>query len=153
GETLRLLRDRGVAFKAVIPTLNHLAEFVEEASKTWGIPFEIAVGDGARLAATRIARAALTKSGTSTLELALAGVPMVGAYRVSAWEAMIARRAIRVPTVILANLVLGENVVPEFLQENFKEQTLAPAIAELLEDGPARRRQLEAFSRLDTLMA
>jgi lipid-A-disaccharide synthase len=111
------------------------------------------MGDAERLAATRIARAALTKSGTSTLELALAGVPMVAFYRVSGWEAAIARRVIRVPTVILANLVIGANVVPEFLQQDCTADELAPAVAELLGNGGARQRQLEAFAKLDELMA
>jgi len=78
---------------------------------------------------------------------------MVAFYKVSGWEAAIARRVIRVPTVILANLVIGDNVVPEFLQENCTPAQLAPAVAEILRDGAARRRQIEAFAKLDQLMA
>ena len=87
-----------------------------------------------------------------TLELALAGVPMVAAYRVSAIEEVIARRLIQVPSVILANLVLGENVVPELLQEDCTPERLADALVPLLGDTPERRRQLEAFARLDAIM-
>ena len=153
GATLAKLRDSGVAFEAVVPTLPHLADLVRERSRSWSVTPRFAVGEQARLAATRIARAALSKSGTSTLELALAGVPLIGAYRVSGWEAFIARRVARVPTVILANLVLGDNVVPEFLQEDCTPDKLAPALADILADGPVRQRQLEAFGRLDGLMA
>ena len=53
-----------------------------------------------------------------TLELALAQVPTVAAYRGAAWEAAIARRLIKLPTVILANLVVGRSVVPEFIQDD-----------------------------------
>jgi lipid-A-disaccharide synthase len=102
-------------------------------------------------AAFRKARAALTKSGTVTLELAVAGVPMVAAYKVSAIEATIARRLIQVSSAILANLVVGENVVPEFLQTCTGEN-LAAALLPLLSDTPERRRQIEAFARLDTIM-
>jgi lipid-A-disaccharide synthase len=153
GETLAQLRAQGLAFEPVIPTLPHLADLVREKSASWPVVPRLAVGDTERLAATRIARAALTKSGTSTLELALAGVPMVALYRVSRWEAAIARRLIRVPTVILANLVIGDNVVPEFLQENCTAAYLVPAVAELLQSGAARQRQLDAFAKLDQLMA
>jgi lipid-A-disaccharide synthase len=153
GDTLRRLRDRAVEFEAVIPTLPHLADLVRESSRDWPVAPRLAIGDEARLAATRIARAALTKSGTSTLELALAGVPMIAFYKTSAWEAAIARRAIKVPTVILANLVIGANVVPEFLQENCTADKLALAVADILTNGAARQIQIDAFVRLDKLMA
>ncbi len=73
------------------------------------------------------------KSGTVTLELALAGVPMVTAYRTGAVEAWIMRRAIKVKSVILANLVIGENVVPEFLQQDCTAEKLSPALREVLD--------------------
>jgi lipid-A-disaccharide synthase len=105
-----------------------------------------------KYAAYRAARAALAKSGTSTLELALAGVPMVAAYRVSWLEEQVARRMITLPTVILANLVLGEQVVPEFLQGDCTAGRLAAALLPLLGDTPERRRQIAAFGRLDAVM-
>ena len=96
-------------------------------------------------------RAALAKSGTVTLELALAGIPMVTAYKVSALEAFIGRgRMLRVDTAILTNLVLGEKVVPEFLQHDCTAENL---VAVLRRCSPMVRREtgeLEAFSRLDT---
>jgi lipid-A-disaccharide synthase len=103
-------------------------------------------------ASFRIARAALAKSGTVTLELALSGVPMVTAYKVGFVEELIARMTIKVPSVILANLVLGENAVPEFLQWNCTPEKLAGALAPLLTDSPERQRQTEAFARLDKIM-
>ena len=87
-----------------------------------------------------------------TLELALAGVPMVAGYKVSPLEAMVARRVIRTPSVILANLVLGENVVPELLQEACTPEALADALAPLLTDSQERRRQIDCFARLDAIM-
>jgi lipid-A-disaccharide synthase len=64
----------------------------------------------------------------------------------------VGRRLIKVSSVILANLVLGENVVPEFIQEACTSENLAAAVLPLLADTPERRRQIEAFSRLDTIM-
>jgi lipid-A-disaccharide synthase len=153
GETLAQLRDMGIAFKPVLPTLPHLAHLIHDMSARWPIRPRIVVGDDERRAAFRTARAALAKSGTVTLELALSGVPMVTAYRGTAWEAFIARRLIRVSSVILANLVLGENAVPEFLQEECRPERLAPALADLMQDGPVRQQQLDAFTRLDRIMS
>ncbi len=153
GETLARLRDMGVRFEAVLPTLPHLVELTRELSASWAIQPRLVSGDDERRAAFRAARGALAKSGTVTLELALAGVPMATAYRVAAWEAFIARRVIQVPSVILANLVLGENVVPEFLQEDCTAAHLAPALRDLMRDGEVRQRQLDAFARLDGIMS
>jgi lipid-A-disaccharide synthase len=107
---------------------------------------------GEKDAAFRNARAALSKSGTSTLELAVAGIPLVAAYKVSLLEELIGRALIRVHSYILANLVLGENVVPEFLQHHCTAENLAGALLPLLGDTPERRRQVAAFGRLNALM-
>ncbi|MGA9323966.1 MAG: hypothetical protein WBW06_23175, partial [Xanthobacteraceae bacterium] len=107
-------------------------------------------------AAFRSARAALAASGTVTLELALAGVPTVAAYRVTLIEEIIARAARinkRLASVILANLVIGENVVPELLQRDCTPQQIAEAFVPLLSETPERSRQIEAFARLDRIMA
>jgi lipid-A-disaccharide synthase len=77
---------------------------------------------------------------------------MVTAYKVTAFEAPILRRVIQAPSVILANLVLGENVVPEFLQEDCTVENLTQALLPLLSDTPERQRQLDAFARLDAVM-
>lgn len=153
GETLARLAQDGRAIDAVLPTLPRFVDLIRQTSRDWAVQPRIVVGDAARYAAFRSARAALAKSGTVTLELALAGVPMVTAYRTLAIEAWIARRLVRVPSVILANLVLGENAVPEFLQEQCEAGVLAPALGEILDDGPARQRQLDAFARIDRTMS
>ncbi len=153
GETLAQLRSMGVSFEPVLPALPHLVGLIREHSASWPVQPRIVVGDDERRAAFRTARAALAKSGTVTLELALSGVPMAAAYRVMAWEAFIARRVIRVPSVILANLVLGENAVPEFLQEDCTAARLAPALRDLMQDGEVRQRQLDAFARIDAIMS
>jgi lipid-A-disaccharide synthase len=113
----------------------------------------IVTGETEKRAAFRIARAALAKSGTVTLELALAGVPMVTAYRVGSAEAWILRRAIEVKSVILANLVLGQEIIPEFLQEDCTAEKLAAALADVLTDSALRRQQMEAFAGLDAIMS
>lgn len=153
GETLARLRAEGVAFEPVLPTTAHLRDAVTAALADWPVQPRLVIEEADKRAAFRIARAALAKSGTVTLELALAGVPMVTAYKGSAFEAWVARRMVRVPTVILANLVIGESVVPEFLQDDCVPERLLPALREVLGDTGMRRRQVEGFARLDAIMA
>ena len=150
GETLGLL---DLPFEPVLPTMPHLQDVIREGVKGWPAQPRIIVGEQEKKAAFRSAHAAFVKSGTVTLELALAGVPMVAAYKVGAVEAWILRRAIRGSSVILANLVIGENVVPEFLQQDCTAAKLAPALRDILGDSPLRRRQTEAFAGLDAIMS
>ena len=88
-----------------------------------------------------------------TLELALAGVPMVTAYKVGGAEAGVLRRAINVKSVILANLVAGENVIPEFLQRDCTPEKLSQALCDVLSESPLRRQQLEAFAKIEKTMS
>lgn len=152
GEAISLLRNRVGAFELVVPTIPQLRDSVWSATANWAVQPRVIVDPSERWAAFRIARAALAKSGTVTLELALSGVPMVAAYKVSLLDELIARLAIQVPSVILANLVIGQNVVPELLQRDCTPAALADALAPLLADTPERRRQVEAFARLDSIM-
>ena len=136
----------------IIPTTSHLADAVIRETANWPLRPQVVVKREDRRAAFRRARVALAKSGTVTLELAISGVPMVTAYKVSQIEGVIARRLITASSAILANLVLGENVVPEFIQEDCTPQKLSDALLPLFRDSPERGRQVEAFRRLDKVM-
>jgi len=153
GEALAKLRSTGRDFELVLPTMPHLVAMVREGVASWEVAPKIVVGETEKRAAFRIAHAALAKSGTVTLELALSGVPMITAYRVGSAEAFILRRAIRVSSVILANLVIGRDVIPEYLQENCTPENLSRALSEVLSDSPLRRQQVEAFATLDVKMS
>jgi lipid-A-disaccharide synthase len=140
----------------VLPTVPHLASRVRDAVGGWAVTPRIVVEPAAKWAAFRTARAALAASGTVTLELALAGVPTVAAYRLPLFEELVLRIMGfqgTLHSVILANLVLGENDIPEFLQRDCTPQRLADALIPLLSDTPQRLRQVEAFGRLDRIMA
>jgi lipid-A-disaccharide synthase len=152
-DTVRDLKARLPHARFVLPAVAHLAGEITEEVSRWSVRPEIVLGDAAKHAAFRRARVALAASGTVTLELALAGVPMVGAYRGGTLEAMLARRLVRLPSVLLCNLVLREPVVPQFLQEAATPAALAAAVAALVPDGAPRARQTEAFARLGELMA
>jgi lipid-A-disaccharide synthase len=92
------------------------------------------------------ADAALAKSGTTTLEAALADVPMVVAYRVHAMTSWLARRLITVPWISLVNLVAEAPVVDELTQRSATPERLANAVAPLLDSGnPKTRRQKDGL--------
>jgi lipid-A-disaccharide synthase len=153
-DAVALLRDRLGSLEVVVATVPHLAAPIRTGIGRWPLRPRIVVETADKQAAFRTATAALAKSGTVTLELALAGVPMIAAYKVSPIEYIAVGRGIlkRLPSIILTNLLLGENVVPELLQHNCTAEKLAAALTPLFGDTPERRRQIEAFSRLDAIM-
>ncbi len=152
GEAVACVADQIGPLEVVVPAVPRLAETVRAAIACWRVPARVVTEPTEKHAAFRAARAALTKSGTSTLELAVAGVPMAAAYKVPFIEEVIGRLLITAPSAILANLVLGENVVPEFLQRDCTAEKLCRALLPLLADTAQRRHQIDAFARLDGLM-
>ena len=147
----RVAAGAGREIDFVLPAVEHLLPKIEAHIATWAVKPRIVRGDAAKFAAFRRARAALAASGTVTLELALAGVPMVVAYRVSPIE-MLLRHLVRVSSIVLPNLVLGVNAIPEFLQHDCTPENLAGGLLPLVTGGPAREAQVEALARLDGLM-
>jgi lipid-A-disaccharide synthase len=152
GDTIEKLSASVGDLEVVLPTVAHVEPLVREGTRGWKHVTRIIVDHEEKRAAFRNGRAAIAASGTVTLELALAAVPTVAAYKIAPIEAAIVRRLIQVPTVILANLVLGQNVIPEFLQEDCTPEKLALALRDVVADTPARTQQLEAFARLDSVM-
>jgi lipid-A-disaccharide synthase len=154
GAAIERLTQRSGAVDLVLPTLPHLLARVREGVASWPVQPRIVVDPAEKWAQFRKARAALAASGTVTLELALAGIPTVAAYRLPIVEEVVARLA-RLPelfSIILANLAIGEKIVPELLQRDCTPEKLAEALSPLIADTPARRRQIEAFAKLDAIM-
>jgi lipid-A-disaccharide synthase len=151
GAALDLLTQKIGPFEAVLPTMPHLAAEIGEHVAKWPVQPRIVLGEAAKLGAFRNARAALAASGTVTLELALSGVPMVGAYKV-AWIEQPLKYVVKVASILLPNLILGERVIPEFLQEACTPEKLAAALAGLVREGAPRAAQRQALARLDALM-
>jgi lipid-A-disaccharide synthase len=152
GEALTLLKERSPhPFEVTIPAVAHVAQEIRARVGSWSMKPKIVEGEAAKWTAFRAADAALAASGTVTLELGLSGVPMVVAYRVSKIEEVL-KYLIKAPSIVLTNLVLDENVIPELIQWDCTPEKLADALLPLLSDSPERRRQLKAFSKLDQLM-
>ena len=152
GKAATLVSQRMAGLQVVVPAVPRLADMVREAVKQWRVPVRVVTALEEKDAAFRIARAALTKSGTSTLELAVAGVPMVAGYKVSLLEEAVGRLMVKVPSIILANLVLGDKAVPELVQRDCTPERLAAALLPLMTDTPERRLQIAALARLDAIM-
>ena len=152
GAALARLTERFGPIEAVLPAVSRHRALIERLVLAWDAPVTLVHGEAAKHATFRRARAALAASGTVTLELALAGVPMVVAYKVSRIEEAVARRLIQVPTIVLPNLILGQNAMPEFIQADCTAPRLAEALAPLLAGGPERDAQVAALARIDGLM-
>ncbi|AQS84253.1 MAG: lipid-A-disaccharide synthase [Acetobacter aceti] len=150
GAMLVLLKNRMPGIVPVIPASPVVADTVRKATALWAVQPLIVTDITEKHDAFAAASAALTKSGTSTLELALAGVPMAVTYRVNPLTAAIARRLIRVPFVAMVNLLANRALVPELLQEDSRADKLADTVVQLMTDPALQARQKEGFSSLLT---
>ena len=146
GEALKRLRSDHPSLTAVVPTVDTSADVVEDLTRTWNIRTIIVSDPMEKPDCFAGSNAAVTKSGTSTLELALAGVPMVVAYKVSALTAFLARRLITVDNVAMVNLLAGRAFVPECLQENCQPDRLAEELAPLIDDEGVRSQQMTGLA-------
>jgi lipid-A-disaccharide synthase len=126
----------------VMPTVGHVAPLVRQAALDWPTPMHVVESEAEKFAAFDAADAALAASGTVTSELALAKTPMVVGYRLGAITYALARRFLLVPYIVLINLILDREAVPEFLQEKCEPETLARALRPLLADTPERAQQV-----------
>jgi lipid-A-disaccharide synthase len=95
---------------------------------------------------------ALVASGTATLETALFKTPMVIAYRQSPLSWAVMRHMSYLPYVGMPNILAGEKLVPELLQDEATPANLAAALLALLRDAAARKRQIERFHEFHTLL-
>jgi len=148
GEALLSLKAAYPDLRIVIPVAHAAAETVRTLTQAW--PFQVVFAEmEERFDAFAASDAALAKSGTVTLELALARVPMVVAYKVSAATAFLVRRmGVSVDHASLVNLLAGRLIVPEFIQEECTAPKLAAAVAEILGSEAVRASQLQGFGEV-----
>lgn len=135
----RLKQDRPRLAVAVIAA-GTVAADVRGRVAAW--PFRAhVVEEGQKRDAMVAADVALACSGTVSTELALAGTPMIIAYRMDGPSFALARRMVTVSWVTLINIAATEMVVPEYLQDDATPEALAGAVGRLLDDPEARRVQ------------
>ena len=137
-ETARELQRRDPSLRVVVSAAPHVSIPAERC------PFPLV--HSASFTVLRAADAAMCKSGTTTLEAAVAGCPLVVAYRTSAITYAAARRLVRIPYIGLVNVVAGREVAPEFVQDALVPARVADALGELLE--PTNRRRLAMIDDL-----
>lgn len=137
-----------------VPTVETVADEVAAAAAGWTLPTLVLRGAAERFDAFAAASAALAASGTVALELAMAGVPAVIAYRVSPVSAFVATRflGLDLKFVSLVNILAERQVMPELLQDDCRPDRLAEAMSQLLDDPDAvadqHRGEREALTRL-----
>ncbi|MBC8048633.1 MAG: lipid-A-disaccharide synthase [Chitinophagales bacterium] len=151
GEAIERLSQRVGPLEVIIPAVPSVKPMIEAALKQWPVRPHLVSGEEDKFKAFRLADASLAASGTVTLELAMAGAPMVVAYRVGPLTAKL-RFLLNVSSIVLANHVLAENVFPELIQEECEPERLSATLAPLLNDTPERRRQLAALSSIRAKM-
>lgn len=159
GETVARIAADGHRFALTIPAVPRLADRIARETAGWAVRPTVVTGEAEKFAAFRRAHAALATSGTVTLELALAGVPMVVGYVRDPLFRLITDVVRRIPgqvqvtSMVLANIVLSRNVVPDHLDPHVDSAVLARDLAPLLSDSPQRRAQEQAFDALWDAMA
>lgn len=157
--TFKRLKTLMPALTAVLVLPTAEAESVCRGVADWGVRDGVSVVHGeARFAALAPCKAAIAKSGTNTLELAMLGIPAVVGYVTSGLTYWLAKRLVRVPYVALPNLVLdfkghGQPVYPEFLQKAFTPQNLTRAVYPLLHDAQAWQHQQVLLTEVQARMA
>jgi lipid-A-disaccharide synthase len=146
-ETMKRLRATFPNLHIVLPTVKSVEQEVREAVARWNMSATVVEGAKARASALSISRAALVKSGTVTLEVALAKVPMVLMYKVHPITAWLLRRMLTISTAGLVNLLVGDKLIPEYIQEDCTPDKLAPHMEKLLRESPERALQTEAMGK------
>jgi lipid-A-disaccharide synthase len=143
GPALDLVARRTPGLAAVLPTVGTVEERVRAAAASWRPRPVVVTGEAEKYDAFAASTVALAASGTVSLELNLARVPAVIAYRMSEVSARLARLMARVKHVTIANLVLGDrDVVPELLDWDCTPERLAAAVLTLMDDPAARAEQV-----------
>ena len=148
GEALRLVAAEVPGIRPVVPLAGAVAETVRAGTRNWPVQ-PILVSDAAdKHDAYAAASAGLIKSGTSSLEVALAGVPHVVGYKLNPVTAFLVRRLIQVPYVSIVNLLAEHAIAPELLLEHCNPRELADALLPLLRDPAAAEAQRAGFRKV-----
>lgn len=146
-EALRLLAARHPGLTVAVPTVETVADDVRRAVAAWPLPTLVVEGRDEKYDCFAAGTVALAASGTVAMELALAGLPTIITYRMSALTAFIARRffGFKIKWATLVNMVLDRAVMPEFLQEECRPEALAEAVSALLADPADRAARKQAM--------
>jgi len=143
-EAVTRLAARYPSLRIVVPTTAIVADRVAAEVASWPVPSIVLRGMAEKYDAFAASNAALAASGTVALELALAKLPAVIAYRINPLTAVYVRRALKVKYANLINVILGREAVPELLQQNCSPEKLAAATQKLLDNKAEAAAQIAA---------
>ena len=143
--TVIALRQRHPRLTIVLPTIELVADAVGAATRAWPVPVTIVHGLAEKYAAFAASDLALAASGTVALELAMAGLPAVIAYKMNPITGFLARRIVKTRFVNLVNVILDRLVIPELLLEECTADRLSSALDALLDDAAARAVQVAGY--------
>jgi lipid-A-disaccharide synthase len=129
--------------KLVLPVAETVRDQVKAALDDWSVPVHVVEGDVLKYDAMRAATVALACSGTVSTELAMAGCPMVVAYRVGWLSHFILKRILTARYATLFNIAADTLIAPEFLQYDCTPEALAKAVEARLDDPFLRRTQVD----------
>lgn len=148
GEALARIAPTHPNLRVVVPTVPQVRGRVREAVAAWPVPVVVVEGDREKYDAMAASTAALAASGTVALELALARLPAVIAYRLHPLTVTLYRRFIKIKYANLVNIMLDRMLVPELLQEECTPERLAHAVATLLDDPATRQAQVAGVAEV-----
>lgn len=142
GATIARLHAAHPALRVALPTVRGVEPLVRDLTRNWVVTPQIITEAPLKRAAFAMADVALAASGTVSLELAANGCPMVIAYDMNRLTLWLMRRAARVDTVTLVNLVSDTRVIPEFIGERCRPDLIAPALEALLADPSGQKHAM-----------
>lgn len=152
GETVQLLKSRGMDLNVTLPTVPHVEPLVRDITASWAQSPNIVTDPRDKWTAFGEADAALCASGTVSLELALSGVPMASCYKLDP-VAKLVKRLVKAWSIVLPNLIADSPIVPEFVDLTVKPDYLARLLEALMNDTPLRRWQIDGFAEVRRRMA
>jgi lipid-A-disaccharide synthase len=142
GQVLAQIKAVHPMSRVALPTLRGVAGLVRDLTADWPIAPQIIEDPTLKRAAFAAADVAIAASGTVSLELAANACPMVIAYDMHPFSLWLMRRAARIDTVTLVNLVSETRAVPEFIGERCRAELIAPEVLRLLADGGAQQHAM-----------
>ncbi|MDR1025969.1 MAG: lipid-A-disaccharide synthase [Lactobacillus sp.] len=146
--TAKMMMEAEDRYVFVVPTVKTVSNRVKKMAETAKVPVVIVEGSENRHQAIKASSVAMAASGTVALELAIANVPHIIAYKVSPLSAMLARKFLKIQFVNLSNIILGREIVPELLQERAVPGNIKQYMTELLSKKDLYEKQMEGFDKV-----
>jgi lipid-A-disaccharide synthase len=152
GDAVGRISENVPNLEVLLPAVANVRPLIETSIRNWPVKPVILDGEAEKFAAFRRATAAITASGTASLELALARVPMVACYRVDRLAASLGWLVVT-KTFLLPNLIVGRKFIPELMQKNCTAEGLAREAIPLLTGTNAWQKQLDGFEEVIRIMS